>query len=398
MATRTPTTPERRSGDAEGARPGDPTAGSVVALDGVSRTFAADPPAVALDGVDLAVPAGSFTAVLGPSGSGKSTLLGVLAGTVRPDSGTVHVGGREVDAPGRHVPPEHRRVGLVPQDGTLFPHLDVAGNVAFGLSGRPRTQRRERVEEMLELVGLASLSSRRPDELSGGQQQRVALARALAPAPDVVLLDEPFSALDTSLRSSLRSEVARVLSDAATTAILVTHDQEEALSMADRVVVLRDGRVVQDATPTEVYRSPADEWVAGFVGDAVLLDGELLGHGGGGGGGGGGRARVRCVLGDIDVDVARNGPSPRGRVRVFLRPEQVWRHLPGDRDAGGEAPVGRVRRVRFTGAEMVVTLEVAGVEVTARWPSSLGDVAVSDLLALEVLGRGVAFPRDPDSA
>ncbi|HMR96813.1 MAG TPA: ABC transporter ATP-binding protein [Microthrixaceae bacterium] len=392
MATRTPTTPERRSGDAEGARPGDPTAGSVVALDGVSRTFAADPPAVALDGVDLAVPAGSFTAVLGPSGSGKSTLLGVLAGTVRPDSGTVHVGGREVDAPGRHVPPEHRRVGLVPQDGTLFPHLDVAGNVAFGLSGRPRTQRRERVEEMLELVGLASLSSRRPDELSGGQQQRVALARALAPAPDVVLLDEPFSALDTSLRSSLRAEVARVLSDAATTAILVTHDQEEALSMADRVVVLRDGRVVQDATPTEVYRSPADEWVAGFVGDAVLLDGELLDGPVGGG------TRVRCVLGDIEVDLARNGPSPRGRVRVFLRPEQVWRHLPGDRGAVGEAPVGRVRRVRFTGAEMVVTLEVAGVEVTARWPSSLGDVSVGDRLALEVLGRGVAFPRDPDSA
>ena len=396
MATRTPTTPERRSGDAEGARPGDPTAGSVVALDGVSRTFAADPPAVALDGVDLAVPAGSFTAVLGPSGSGKSTLLGVLAGTVRPDSGTVHVGGREVDAPGRHVPPEHRRVGLVPQDGTLFPHLDVAGNVAFGLSGRPRSQRRERVAEMLELVGLASLSSRRPDELSGGQQQRVALARALAPAPDVVLLDEPFSALDTSLRSSLRAEVARVLSDAATTAILVTHDQEEALSMADRVVVLRDGRVVQDATPTEVYRSPADEWVAGFVGDAVLLDGELLARGGGGGGGSG--VRVRCVLGDIDVDLARSGPSLRGRVRVFLRPEQVWRHIPGDRGPVGEAPVGRVRRVRFTGAEMVVTLDVAGVEVTARWPSSLGDVAVGDRLALEVLGRGVAFPRDPDSA
>ena len=362
-----------------------------MALEGVSRTFAADPPAVALDGVDLAVAAGSLTAVLGPSGSGKSTLLGVLAGTVRPDSGTVHVGGREVDAPGRHVPPEHRRVGLVPQDGTLFPHLDVAGNVAFGLSGRPRSQRRERVAEMLELVGLASLSSRRPDELSGGQQQRVALARALAPAPDVVLLDEPFSALDTSLRSLLRAEVARVLSDAATTAILVTHDQEEALSMADRVVVLRDGRVVQDATPTEVYRSPADEWVAGFVGDAVLLDGELLGHGGGG-------ARVRCVLGDLDVDVARNGPSPRGRVRVFLRPEQVWRHLPGDRGPVGEAPVGRVRRVRFTGAEMVVTLEVAGVDVTARWPSSLGNVSVGDRLALEVLGRGVAFPRDPDSA
>ncbi|RTL08950.1 MAG: ABC transporter ATP-binding protein [Acidimicrobiia bacterium] len=367
-----------------------------MALEGVSRTFATDPPAVALDGVDLAVAAGSFTAVLGPSGSGKSTLLGVLAGTVRPDSGTVHVGGREVDAPGRHVPPEHRRVGLVPQDGTLFPHLDVAGNVAFGLSGRPRSQRRERVAEMLELVGLASLSSRRPDELSGGQQQRVALARALAPAPDVVLLDEPFSALDTSLRASLRAEVARVLSDAATTTILVTHDQEEALSMADRVVVLRDGRVVQDATPTEVYRSPADEWVAGFVGDAVLLDGELLARGGGGGGGSG--VRVRCVLGDIDVDLARSGPSLRGRVRVFLRPEQVWRHIPGDRGPVGEAPVGRVRRVRFTGAEMVVTLDVAGVEVTARWPSSLGDVAVGDRLALEVLGRGVAFPRDPDSA
>ncbi len=392
MATRTPTTPERRSGDAEGARPGDSTAGFVVALEGVSRTFATDPPAVALDGVDLAVAAGSFTAVLGPSGSGKSTLLGVLAGTVRPDSGTVHVGGREVDAPGRHVPPEHRRVGLVPQDGTLFPHLDVAGNVAFGLSGKPRSQRRERVAEMLELVGLASLSSRRPDELSGGQQQRVALARALAPAPDVVLLDEPFSALDTSLRASLRAEVARVLSDAATTAILVTHDQEEAMTMADRVVVLRDGRIVQDATPSEVYRTPCDEWVAGFVGDAVLLDGDLLDDPVGGG------TRVRCVLGDLEVDVAPGGRSADGPVRVFLRPEQVWRRGP---DAGGEVgdePVGRVVHARFTGADLVVRLDVSGREVTARWPSSFGDVSVGDLLALRVLGRGVAFPRDPDSA
>lgn len=245
---------------------------------------------------------------------------------------------------------------------------------------------------MLELVGLASLSSRRPDELSGGQQQRVALARALAPAPDVVLLDEPFSALDTSLRASLRAEVARVLSDAATTTILVTHDQEEALSMADRVVVLRDGRVVQDATPSEVYRTPCDEWVAGFVGDAVLLDGDLLDGPVGGG------TRVRCVLGDLEVDVAPGSRSADGPVRVFLRPEQVWRRGP---DAGGEVgdePVGRVVHARFTGADLVVRLDVSGVEVTARWPSSLGDVSVGDLLALRVLGRGVAFPRDPDSA
>ncbi len=247
---------------------------------GVTKRFSAGPePVEALAGVDLAVERGMFAAVLGASGCGKTTLLRIIAGFERPDSGEVYIDGRLVASADVHIPPEHRNVGIVAQDGALFPHLNVAANIAYGLDGgwrffksaARRAERAARVEELLELVGLPGMGTRRPDELSGGQQQRVALARALAPRPTMILLDEPFSALDAGLRVEVREQVRDVLKSLDTTAVLVTHDQSEALSMADRVAIMRSGRVVQFGAPVEVYTHPSDAEVAGFLGDAVLV-------------------------------------------------------------------------------------------------------------------------------
>ena len=207
-----------------------------VAVTGLHKAFGAHP---VLTGVDLEVPAGSLTAILGPSGSGKTTLLRLLAGFERADAGTISIGDSLVDGPGVYVAPERRRIGYVPQEGSLFPHLTVEANVGFGLAARDR--RAGRAASMLEMVGLAGLGRRYPHQLSGGQQQRVALARALAIQPAVVLLDEPFASLDAHLRASVRADVQDIFRRAGTTAVLVTHDQDEALSVADRVAALRDG-------------------------------------------------------------------------------------------------------------------------------------------------------------
>ncbi|WP_255375576.1 ABC transporter ATP-binding protein [Saccharomonospora sp. CUA-673] len=234
--------------------------------------YGADP---VLGGVDLHVESGQLAAVLGPSGCGKTTLLRVLAGFHEADGGSVTLGANTVAAAGRHVAPERRRVGIVPQEGALFPHLSVGANVAFGLGGMRRNK--ARVADLLEVVGLRGYQKRMPHELSGGQQQRVAVARALAPEPDVVLLDEPFSALDAGLRAEVRADVREALRAMGATAVLVTHDQEEALSMADRIAVLRDGTIAQAGTAQEVYAHPADLAVALFVGEAVLLEVDTYG-------------------------------------------------------------------------------------------------------------------------
>jgi iron(III) transport system ATP-binding protein len=226
---------------------------------------------VALDGFSVDAWPGGVLSLLGPSGCGKTTALRVIAGFERPDSGTVVLKGGSVTDGGQFVPPERRRIGMVFQDYALFPHMTVAANVGYGLSRRP--DRRRRVAEVLDLVGLPEVDKRYPHELSGGQQQRVALARALAPEPDVILLDEPFSNLDASLRDRVRRDVREILAAAGATAVFVTHDQEEALAMSDEVAVMRHGRVVQAAPPDVLYRRPADPWVARFLGDADLLDG-----------------------------------------------------------------------------------------------------------------------------
>ncbi len=263
---------------------------------------------VAVDGFDLAVPRGQITALLGPSGCGKTTVLRLIAGFERPDAGCIALDGRLVATPQRMVPAEQRRVGMVFQDYALFPHLTVAGNVAYGLQALPKTERRRRLAAAIELVGLNGLEDRLPTALSGGQQQRVALARALAPAPEVVLLDEPFSNLDASLRATVRADVRAILKAAEATAVFVTHDQEEALSLADEVAVMRAGRVHQVADPHTIYTRPADRFVATFVGDADLLPAERLG-----------RFRVRTALGELPTASEVTAPQ----VHVVLRPESL---------------------------------------------------------------------------
>jgi iron(III) transport system ATP-binding protein len=260
----------------------------------------------AVDGVDLDVPRGLVLALLGPSGCGKTTMLRLIAGFEHPSAGTVEVDGVLVAGDGAWVPPERRRVGMVFQDYALFPHLTVAGNVAYGLRGRSRAQTRARVAEVLDLVGLTGLEQRYAHELSGGQQQRVALARALAPEPAVILLDEPFSNLDAALRAKVRADVRRILAEASATAIFVTHDQEEAFAVADEVAVMRDGRIAQRAAPEELYRTPASREVARFVGDADFLPGRSTG------------SRVETELGWMSLVSPAHGP-----VEVVVRPEDV---------------------------------------------------------------------------
>jgi iron(III) transport system ATP-binding protein len=341
---------------------------SSLRLDSVRKSFGTT---VAVDEVRLTVTERSGTAVLGPSGCGKTTLLRLIAGFLDPDAGTIRLGDRVVAGSGRSVSPQHRRVGYVPQEGALFPHLDVAANIGFGL---PRAQRRSaRVEEMLELVELSSAYARRhPHELSGGQQQRVALARALAPNPSVVLLDEPFSSLDASLRASTGRAVVRALHAAQTTAVLVTHDQDEALSLADQVAVMRAGRVVQAASPYDLYRAPVDPDVARFVGGAAILPATV-------------RAGVaRCVLGDLTV----SGDASDGEVEVLIRPEQVRVE---DASAAPTAKA-RVEEVSFYGHDAAVRLELLpdGPVLVARMPG-LDAPEVGRTVAVAVAGPVVAF-------
>ena len=277
-----------------------------VAVTGLYKAFGAHP---VLTGVDLEVPAGSLTAILGPSGSGKTTLLRLLAGFERADAGTVSIGDSLVDGPGVYVAPERRRIGYVPQEGSLFPHLTVEANVGFGVAARDR--RAGRAASMLEMVGLAGLGRRYPHQLSGGQQQRVALARALAIEPAVVLLDEPFASLDAHLRASVRADVQDIFRRAGTTAVLVTHDQDEALSVADRVAALRDGQIAQYAAPEDLYGRPVDPGLASFVGEANLLEGVLNG------------AVVKTLLGNLPLDPAAPALGTAGQVTVLIRPEQI---------------------------------------------------------------------------
>ncbi|MDQ5974354.1 MAG: transporter ATP-binding protein [Actinomycetota bacterium] len=328
-------------------------------------------PMPVLTDLSLDASSGEVLAVLGASGSGKTTLLRVLAGFLRPTAGEVSFGDRVVSGPSVWVPPEHRRVGIVPQEGALFPHLDVRGNVGFGL---PRHSD-ERVEQMLALVGMSGMGARRVQALSGGQQQRVALARALAPEPDVLLLDEPFSALDASMRVRLRGEVREVLAETGTTTVLVTHDQEEALSFADRVAVVRDGRVVQVAGPDDLYERPVDLDTARFVGDVVELDAVMAADG-----------TASCALGTVPV-IDPPGAGVRGV--IVLRPEQ----LAVADDAGAQGAPGRVRSCSYHGHDSVLLIELdGGIEVLARTAGRRG-AAPGDRVRVVAAGPALLFTR-----
>lgn len=357
---------------------------SAVTVEGAVVAYDARP---VLRGTSLRVEPAMLAAVLGPSGCGKTTLLRLIAGFLRPTAGAVSIGGRRVCGEGSWVPPERRRIGVVPQEGALFPHLDVAGNIAFGLPRGPESRRR--VGELLELIGLPAAGPVRPHELSGGMQQRVAVARALAPRPEVVLLDEPFSALDAGLRASVRDDVRRVLAEERTTALLVTHDQDEALSLADTVVVLRDGVVAQAGTAREVYADPVDLGVARFVGDVVELPAEVVDVDRG--------TVARCALGDIPLTTSPDRATrDAGPALLVLRPEQV-RLVAGGSGAGPAAPGATVRGVRFHGADALVRVELDpphGAWLDARVPAAEGLPSPGSRVALQVVGTGRVFPAD----
>jgi iron(III) transport system ATP-binding protein len=314
-----------------------------VELKGVSKSFGLTR---AVESVALEVKTGEIFGVLGPSGSGKTTLLRLIAGFERPDGGAITVGGDLMAGDGKWVAPERRRIGMVFQDYALFPHLDVERNVAFGL---PRGEQ-GKAQGALELVGLQHKAKSLPHELSGGERQRVALARALAPGPDVVLLDEPFSSLDATLRAGLRREVDLILRDAGATAILVTHDQEEALSLADRLALMRDGRIVQVGRPEDVYAQPAERWAAQFVGEVNVLPGVLRGD------------SVHTELGSFDL-VCPAGGAAQGAVHVAVRPEQL-------EFRGGREPNAEVLEREFRGHDVLYRLRhEAGRTLIVQLPS-----------------------------
>jgi iron(III) transport system ATP-binding protein len=311
-----------------------------LSIRGLRKSFA---DTVAVDDLDLDVDGGRLCALLGPSGCGKTTTLRLIAGLERADTGEIDLGDRSLTAPGTFIPPERRRIGMVFQDYALFPHYDVAGNVAYGLGRRADPAR---VRQVLELVGLQRVADRPVHQLSGGQQQRVALARALAPTPELILLDEPFSNLDASLRERVREDVREIIAAAGVTALFVTHDQEEALSLAERVAVMRDGRIEQVGTPEEIYSRPSTRWMAAFLGEVEVLAGEARG------------GRVRCELGSLPVET-----SAEGAVEVLIRPESVAIGITGPPNATEAEVVGR----RFYGHDQLVELRLpSGRRVSSR--------------------------------
>ena len=374
-------------------------AGAAVSLSGISVAYATDggDSVAAVTAANLDIEAGSIVALLGPSGCGKTSLLRAIAGLESPTAGSASIGGATVSSHGsgkrQWVNPEKRNVGMVFQDGALFPHLTVAQNIVFGLRAmRKELSRAEvlaRVDELLDLVDLQGFGDRLPNTLSGGQQQRVALARSLAPQPKVLLLDEPFSALDTSLRVQVRAEVARIVRDVGVTTVFVTHDQDEAFVLGDKVAVMQAGNIEQFGTPDELYRSPATPWVAGFVGEANFVVGVVADN----------DATVAATpIGVITIDDRRADPNSN-EVRVLVRPEQVSLRL--DPTDGAEAAT--VRTVEYYGHDVRYEVEFAdGTVLAARTHSTelyeRGDMVYPSFQSRQRGSTSAAFSVDRTDA
>jgi len=341
-----------------------------VTLSGVGKAYG---PVVAVSDVNLEIADQEFVVLVGPSGCGKSTTLRMIAGLEEITAGTIAIGDRVVN----ELPPRDRDIAMVFQNYALYQHMTVYDNLAFGLRNRkvPESRVRAEIERAVDILGIHELLGRKPRQLSGGQQQRVALARALAPTPATILLDEPFSNLDAGLRARVRQETREILLAAGVTAVFVTHDQEEALSLADVVAVMRDGRVVQSGTPEEVYGRPHDHWVASFLGDAVVLRGEAT------------DGSATCELGRFSADPALAGP-----VDVLIRPESITLStMPRRHDTKDAVVLHR----EFYGHDQLVTVRLdSGTEVRSR---SIAFPAwhPGDQVRLAVDGPVNVLPRAP---
>ena len=343
-------------------------------LDSLTVSYG-DTPAVA--DLSLGLTAGQIGCLIGPSGCGKTTVLRAIAGFQRPAAGRIRLGGKLMSTSAHLVAPEKRRVGMVFQDLALFPHLDVAGNIGFGLQPQVRHQRHKRVDELLEITGLRGMASAYPHELSGGQQQRVAVARAMAPRPSVMLLDEPFSSLDPALRESLPRELREIFREDGVTVLQVTHDQPEAFAMADEIGVLNDGRLEQWDTAYGLYHMPRTRFVADFIGEGVMLPGEVV------------DARyIDTELGRVRTRVPE-GCAPGALVDILLRPDDVQHDDASNLTA-------RVVDRRFRGAHFLYSLALAsGRRILCLAASHHDHPPGEDIGIRPELDHVVVFPQSP---
>ena len=352
---------------------------TVLEIDGLRKDFG---PECAVDGLSLSVQDGELMTLLGPSGCGKTTTLRTIAGLEQPDDGTIAIDGDCVADGETATAPEKRDVGLVFQDFALFPHLSAAENVAFGITDWPSDERAERVDELLDLVGLADQRESPPAELSGGQQQRIALARALAPEPDLLLLDEPFSNLDKDLRVRTREEVRRILIEAGVTAVFVTHDQEEALSISDRVAVMHDGSIEQAGHPEQVFQHPTSRFVAGFLGHASFLSAYVHDD------------VVETDIGELSRDQIHGLASAYDRttVDVLVRPDDVVARPCPD----AVEPDGRVTYRRYLGPSVLYRVELENGDAVECMHNHSANVDLDEAVCVDVTANHdlAWFPRE----
>ena len=313
---------------------------TILHVTGLTKRFVSTDSPVVND-VSFDVNSDEIFAILGPSGCGKTTTLRILAGFERCDSGSVELRGSIVESPSAHTVPEKRGIGFVFQEYALFPHLNVVENVAFGLDALSRLEREARVDHMIMIAGLQGLEKRKPSELSGGQQQRVALARAIAPMPSILFLDEPFSNLDAVLRNTTRHEIRTIIKRSGTSAIIVTHDQEEALSFADRIAVMRDGHIEQIGKPEDVYQRPATDFVASFLGRTNLIKAQAEGW------------LAESALGQIRID-----RPMRGEVKISLRPEYLTLEAPDNKDG----VLGVILSREFKGHDITYRVQLRDID------------------------------------
>jgi iron(III) transport system ATP-binding protein len=355
--------------------------GEILHLEGLHKAYGSES---VIQELSLSVEDGEILTVLGPSGCGKTTTLRLVAGLERPDAGRVRIGGETVAGPDGFVPPEQRDVGVVFQEFALFPHMTAEENVAFGLDDRPPGERAERVTEMLELVGLTDQRDAHPGELSGGQQQRIALARSLALEPDILLLDEPFSNLDVDLRIEMREQVRGILKEAGVTAVSVTHDQEEAMSISDRVAVMQGGRILQVGEPEQVFQHPESRFVAGFLGHASFLSAFVSGD------------AVQTDLGVVQRDRIHGLAEPydKARIDVLVRPDDLRARMVDDRaDADG-----RVVHRRYLGPTVLYRVELDTGDYLEVMHNHTDEVPLASPVAVEFAAEHdlAWFPKEMD--